>query len=93
MLVEDGNHAEKLQKYRGIVKVKSLKKARQFHETGQLVHKEAKKVTEQDVREGERSLLVSHIRLKSSMETTRDLGKVKLGIKVIKLVEHLTVGF
>ena len=41
------------------------------------------------VRKGKRSLLASHIRCKCSMETTHNSVKVKLGIKVMKLVESL----
>ena len=45
--------------------------------------------TEPGVREGKRSLLACHIRLKFSMETTHNSVKVKVGIKVMKLVESL----
>ena len=38
---------------------------------------------------GERSLLACHTRYKCSMETTHNLVKVKLGFKIIKLVESL----
>ena len=38
---------------------------------------------------GKRSLLASHTRCKCSMETTHNLVKVKLGIKVMKLVGSL----
>ena len=41
------------------------------------------------VRKGKGSLLVSHTRFKCSMETTHNSVKVKLGIKVMKLVESL----
>ena len=41
------------------------------------------------VRKGKRSLLASHARCKCSMETTHNSAKVKLGIKVMKLVESL----
>ena len=41
------------------------------------------------VRKGKRSLLASHTRCKCSMETTHKSVKVKLGIKVMKLVESL----
>ena len=43
--------------------------------------------TEPGVRKGKRSLLASHTRCKCSMETTHNSVKVKLGIKVMKLVE------
>ena len=39
--------------------------------------------------EGKLSLLASHTRCKCSMETTHNSVKVKLGIKVMKLVESL----
>ena len=56
-----------------------------------------KRGTEPSVRKGKRSLLVSHIRCKYSMETTHNSRKVKLGIKVMILVEsrigwEVTVG-
>ena len=41
------------------------------------------------VRKGKRSLLASHTRCKCSMETTHNSVKVKLGTKVVKLVESL----
>ena len=43
---------------------------------------------EPGVRKGKRSLLASHTRCKCSMETHKSV-KVKLGIKVLKLVESL----
>ena len=43
--------------------------------------------TEPGVRKGKRSLLACHIRYKCFMETTCDALKVKLGFKVMKLVE------
>ena len=48
-----------------------------------------KRETEPDVRKGKRSLLASHTRCKCSVESTHNSGKVKLGIKVMKLVESL----
>ena len=51
-----------------------------------------KRETEPGVRKGKRSLLASHTRCKCSMETTHNSAKVKLGIKVMKLVESLLVG-
>ena len=45
--------------------------------------------TEPGVRKGKRSLLACHTRCKCSMETTRNSVKVKVGIKVMKLVERL----
>ena len=45
--------------------------------------------TEPGVRKGKRSLLASHTRCKCSMETTHNSVKVKLGIKVMKLVDSL----
>ena len=38
--------------------------------------------------EGKRSLLASHTRCKCSMETTHNSVEVKLGIKVMKLVDR-----
>ena len=56
----------------------------------QLEHKQVpKKGTKPGVRKGKRSLLASYTRCKYSMETTRNSVKVKLGIKVMKLVESL----
>ena len=48
-----------------------------------------KKGTEPGVRKGKRSLLACYTRCKCSMETTHNSVKVKLGIKVMKLVESL----
>ena len=45
--------------------------------------------TEPGVRKGKRSLLACHTRCKCSMETTHNSLKVKVGIKVMKLVESL----
>ena len=45
--------------------------------------------TEPVVRKGKHSMLACHNRRKCSMETTHNLVKVKLGIKVIKLMESL----
>ena len=50
------------------------------------------KGTEPGVRKGKRSLLACHTRCKCPMETTHNSMKVKLGIKVMKLVESLIVG-
>ena len=56
----------------------------------QLEHKQVpNRGTEPGVRKGKRSLLASHTRCKYSMETTHNSVKVKLGIKVMKLVESL----
>ena len=49
------------------------------------------KGAEPGVRRGKRSLLASHTRCKCSMETTHNSVKVKLGIKVMTLVESLIV--
>ena len=51
-----------------------------------------KKGTESGVRMSKRSLLASHTRCKCSMETTHNSVMVKLGIKVMKLVESLYDG-
>ena len=45
--------------------------------------------TEPGVKKGKRSMLACHTRCKCSMETTHNSVKVKLGIKVIKLVDSL----
>ena len=45
--------------------------------------------TEPGVRKGKHSLLACHTRCKCSMETTHNSLKVKVGIKVMKLVESL----
>ena len=41
------------------------------------------------MRKGKRTLLACHTRCKCSMEITRNSVKVKVGIKVMKLVESL----
>ena len=48
-----------------------------------------KRGMELGVQKDKRSLLACHARCKCSMETTHNSVKVKLGIKVIKLVESL----
>ena len=48
-----------------------------------------KKGMELGDRKGKRSLLAIHTRCKCSMETTHNSVKVKLGIKVMKLVESV----
>ena len=54
----------------------------------QLEHKQfSKRGTEPGVWKNKRTLLASHTRCKCSMETTHNSVKVKLGIKVLKLVE------
>ena len=56
----------------------------------QLEHKQGPKMgTEPGVRMCKPSLLACHTRCKWSMETTHNSVKVKLGIKVLKLVESL----
>ena len=44
---------------------------------------------EPGVRKGKRSLLACHTRCKCSKETTHNSVKVKVGVKVMKLVESL----
>ena len=51
--------------------------------------KSPKRGPEPGVRKGKRSLLASHTRCKCSMETTHNSVKIKLGIKVMELVESL----
>ena len=82
----------KIEKNRGIFKVKSQEKTRQVREncSVQLEHKQVpKKGTEPDFRKGKRSLLACHACFKLSMETTRNSVKVKFGIKVMKSVKSL----
>ena len=56
----------------------------------QLEHKQVpKRGTEPGAMKGKRSMLACHTRCKCSMETTRNSVKVKLGIRVMKLVESL----
>ena len=52
-------------------------------------HTQAKKGTEPGLgfRKGKRSLLACHTRCECSMDTTHNSVKVKLGFKVMKLVE------
>ena len=83
----------KSRKYQGVFKVKIRVKTWQvwgiwFQE---LEHKQfPKRGTEQGIRKGKRSLLACQTRCKCSMETTHYSVKVKLGIKIMKLVQSLT---
>ena len=78
---------EKPRKYQGVFKVKSRVKTWQVQQSE---HKQVpKRGTEPGVRKGKRSLLACHTRCKCFMETTHNSVKVKIGIKVIKLVESL----
>ena len=80
----------KSRKYQGVFEVKSRVKTWQVRGiwSQQLEHWQVPKWgTEPGVRKGKRSLLASHTRCKCSMETTHNSVKVKLGIKVMKLVE------
>ena len=82
----------KSRKYQGALKAKS--RAETWQARGiwsqQLEHKQVpKRGTEPGVRKRKCSLLASHIRCKCSMETTHNSVNVKLGIKVMKLVESL----
>ena len=82
----------KSRKYQGVFEVKSRVKTWQVRGiwSQQLEHSQVPKWgTEPGVRKGKRSLLASHTRCKCSMETTHNSEKVKLGIKVMKLVESL----
>ena len=82
----------KSRKYQGVFEVKSRVKTWQVRGiwSPQLEHQQVPKWgTEPGVRKGKRSLLASHTRCKCSMETTHNSVKVKLGIKVMKLVESL----
>ena len=82
----------KSRKYQGLFKVKSRVKIWQIREiwSQQLEHKQVpKREKEPGVRKGKRSLLACYTRCKCSMETTHNSVKVKLGIKVIKLLESL----
>ena len=81
----------KSRKYQRVFKVKSPVKTWQVRGiwSQQLEHKQVpKRGTEPGVRKGKRSLLASHTRCKCSMQTTHNSVKVKLGIKVMKLVER-----
>ena len=82
----------KSRKYQGVFKMKSREKTQQVREnwSQQLEHKQVpKRGTEPGVRKGKRSLLARHTRCKCSMETTRNSVKVKLGTRVMKLMESL----
>ena len=82
----------KSRKYQGVFEVTSRVKTWQVRGiwSQQLEHQQVPKWgTEPGVRKGKRSLLASHTRCKCSMETTHNSVKVKLGIKVMKLVESL----
>ena len=84
-----------------VFKVKSRVKTWQVRGiwSQQLEHKQVtKRGKEPGVRKGKRSLLASYNRCKCSMETTHNSVKVKLGIKVMKMMESLigrevTVGY
>ena len=72
--------------------MKSCVKTRQVREiwSQELEHKQVpKKGTEPGVRKGKRSLLACHTCCKCSIENTCYSVKIKLGIKVMKLVESL----
>ena len=82
----------KSRKYQGVFKVKSRVKTWQVWGiwSQQLEHKQVpKRGTEPGVCKGKRSLPACNTRCKCSMETTQNWVKVKLGIKVMKLVESL----
>ena len=82
----------KSRKYRGVFKEKSRVKTWQLRRiwSQQLEHKQvSKRGTEPGVQKGKRTLIACHTRCKCSMETTHNSMKVKLGIKVIKLMESL----
>ena len=86
------HYEAKSRKYQGVFKVKSRVKTWQVRGiwSQQLEHKQVpQRGTEPDVRKGKCSLLASHTRCKCSMETTHNSVKVKLGMKVMKLVESL----
>ena len=87
-----GQHQAKSRKYQGVFEVKSRVKTWQVRGiwSQQLEHWQVPKWgTEPGVQKGKRSLLASHTRCKCSMETTHNSVKVKLGLKVMKLVESL----
>ena len=90
--MHNDRYRAKSRKYQGVFEVKSRVKTWQVRGiwSQQLEHKQVPKWgTEPGVRKGKRSLLASHTRCKCSMETTHNSVKVKLGIKVMKLVESL----
>ena len=82
----------KSKKYQGIFKVKSRVKTWQVRGiwSQPLEHKQVpQRGTEPGVRKGKHSLLASHTSCKCSMETTHNSVKLKLGVKVMKMVESL----
>ena len=80
----------KSRKYQGVIQ--GEKSSKDMANSRNLEHKQVpKRGTEPGVRKGKRSLLASHTRSKCSMETTLNSVKVKLGIKVMILVESLSV--
>ena len=86
------SYKAKSRKYQGVFDVKSRVKTWQARGiwSQQLEHKQVPKHwTEPCVRKGKCSLLACHTRCKCSMETTHTSVKVKVGIKVMKLVESL----
>ena len=87
-----GGKKAKPRKYQGVFKAKSRVETWQVRGiwSQQLEHKQVpKRGTEPGVRKGKCSLLASHTPCKSSIETNHNMVKVKLGIKVMKLVESL----
>ena len=91
-LIGSEKREAKSRKYQGVFKVKSRVKTWQVRGiwSQQLEHKQVpKRGTEPGVRKGKLSLLACHTRCKYSMETTHNSVKVKIGIKVITLVESL----
>ena len=83
---KDQRVKSKIEKYQGVFKVKRRVKTWQVRGiwSQQLEHK---KGAEPGVRK--RSLLACHTCCKCSMETTHNSRKVKLGIKIMELVESL----
>ena len=82
----------KSRKFQEVFKVKNRVKTWQVREiwSQQSEHKQVpNRGTEPGVRKGKCSLLACHNRCKCSMETTHISVKVRLGIKVMKLVESL----
>ena len=88
MVISETSKIEKVP--RGIRGEKSSKEEVRGIWSQQLEHYQVPKWgTEPGVRKDKHSLLACHTRCKCSMETTRNSVKVKVGIKVMKLVESL----
>ena len=85
--------SSKIEKVRKVIQGEVKARHGKFGKTGlnNWSISKSQKGTEPGVRKGKlkHSLLAWHTRCKSSLETTRTLEQVKLGIKVVKLVKIL----